>query len=359
MTILDQSPASNAIGLALLKEQASTATGNSKSLHGLSKLMLDIAEARQKILTNQAQIDTFHERMFRELKPIGDQYLATRIETLQVLAGYLTTTWIKKREAKRLHQVLCEMADDLEDEFGVDLDLERTTLLGQPLLSDEDRKAFKQMEEFFHAEFEDLFTQGNGPQSKPNERSEWGDEEEPRQHRKKGAHAKGPLKPKGEEALSGDIRALYLLLARALHPDKESDEARKQEKTTWMQKVTVAYGARNLADLLDIMARNPLDAVGPYLSQAPLKTVQGFAKRLRRELTVLRKQANSVWDSVPYDFQHVIGPEGVNEKALKGLISEERSRVKFAKKQLEAHRIRSNVERFLPMLGKRDWRGLI
>src|SRR6185369_13807368 len=29
-----------------------------------------------------------------------------------------------------------------------------------------------------------------------------------------------------ETALAGDIRALYLLLARALHPDKEADPAR-------------------------------------------------------------------------------------------------------------------------------------
>lgn len=99
-----------------------------------------------------------------------------------------------------------------------------------------------------------------------------------------------PLKRKSQDAgLFGDIRALYLMLARALHPDKEGDEQRRAEKTAWMQKVTAAYASKNLGDLLDILVRNPLDALGPYLAEAPLKTLKGFAKRLKRELSELRK----------------------------------------------------------------------
>jgi hypothetical protein len=57
--------------------------------------------------------------------------------------------------------------------------------------------------------------------------------------------------PQPEDA-SQTIRTVYRKLASALHPDREPDDAQRQRKTVLMQRVNVAYEARNLLDLLQL-----------------------------------------------------------------------------------------------------------
>lgn len=56
-----------------------------------------------------------------------------------------------------------------------------------------------------------------------------------------------------EEAnVSKSIQAVYRQLVAALHPDRELDPAERERKTELMQKVTVAYGKRDLLQLLEL-----------------------------------------------------------------------------------------------------------
>lgn len=353
-------------------KEVSAETGHSKILHNLAKLMADIAEARRRIVRNEALAQELIDRLAKELRPLQDQYLEARIETIRVLGRCLIQPWLKKRDAKRLREALCELADELEEGFGADLETERTTLLGQEYMSEAEEREFDAMEALIQAQVDAFFNrassgahpgEGNpgGPESRVDEPSMQGPEDGSKRRCKAGAgpDAKGAAKAKEEETLAGDIRALYLLLARALHPDKETDEKRKREKTAWMQKVTAAYGERKLADLLDIMARNPMDSVGPYLSQAPLKTVQGFAKRLRRELASLRRQAEEPRHGVPAEIRAMLGPEGVNEKAFKAHLAGARKQVKFVQARVESYRKRETVEELVVILRKYEWQGLM
>ena len=355
----------NATALTLFGEEVSAEAGHGKTLRSLSKLMLDIAEARKRILQREALVQEFRDRLTREFFPVEDQFLTVRIETLRVLGAHLQAGWLKKRASKRLREALCELADELEDNYGADLEKERTTLLDQELLTEEEQKAEEELFSQFEAQMEEFFGVGSGGEKTDPEGAtsfQDFDRPEPRRQRgrKPGGRSKAPANGEAEEqALAGDIRALYLLLARALHPDKETDEDRKREKTAWMQKVTVAYGARKLADLLDILAHNPMDAVGPYLSQAPMKTVQGFTKRLRRELTLLRKQAESVLAEVPPFFRDFLTPTGINESAMKGHLSEARRDLQLIMNRLEIYRTREGAQRLADSLSKNDWHGLM
>jgi hypothetical protein len=57
--------------------------------------------------------------------------------------------------------------------------------------------------------------------------------------------------PEPEDA-SQTIRAVFRKLASALHPDREPDDGERARKTALMQRVNVAYSARNLLDLLQL-----------------------------------------------------------------------------------------------------------
>ncbi len=348
------STTNNAVAISLFEDGSKSQPSHNKTLRNLSKLMLDIADTRSKISRYDASIMELQNRLIQDLGPIQDKLLALRVETFRVLAGHLKAGWLKKRQVNRLRDVLGDFADELEDEFGMDLTMERLTLLGEIPLTEEEAMEEANLFVQFDSTLEEMFG------SKFDAEDPFQSTESERRTHKKGSSQKNSMKHEAEEhAMAGDIRALYLLLARALHPDKEADEALKTEKTSWMQKVTAAYSSRNLAELLDILAANPMGSVGPYLSQAPLKTIQGFAKRLRRELNLLRRQAEWAFSEIPPQYQDLVGPEGINEALLKRNLNSAAKRVPFLKKRLDNYRTRSGVEELYKLLNTYDWEDLM
>lgn len=71
------------------------------------------------------------------------------------------------------------------------------------------------------------------------------------QHKAASRRRRMTAAPQPEDA-SQTIRAVYRKLASALHPDRAPDEAERQRRTALMARVNVAYGARNLLDLLQL-----------------------------------------------------------------------------------------------------------
>ncbi|WP_326533569.1 J domain-containing protein [Pseudorhodoferax sp.] len=71
------------------------------------------------------------------------------------------------------------------------------------------------------------------------------------QHKAASRRQRMTAAPQPEDA-SQTIRTVYRKLASALHPDREPDATQRARKTALMQRVNVAYGARNLLDLLQL-----------------------------------------------------------------------------------------------------------
>lgn len=55
-----------------------------------------------------------------------------------------------------------------------------------------------------------------------------------------------------DEAKQRDLKSLYKQLAKALHPDLETDPTLKSHKEDWMKRLTTAYAAGDLRELLRI-----------------------------------------------------------------------------------------------------------
>ena len=296
--------------------------------------MADIAAARGAQSRQSDLFRALQDRLELELGPLEAKLGAARLETLRILGRHLIEGGLRRRDGERLREALSSLAEELESTFGFDLEAERTGLLGE---EPRHGKALR-------VRAEPETDQGEGQRSKqaPPDPAKMG--------RKRAAE---------ETAIAGDVRALYLLLARALHPDKEADPARREGKTAWMQKVTDAYGRRDLASLLDILGQNPLGAVGPYLERAPLKTVQGFAKRLRRELASLRAEAEGGRGELHPSLRAFLGPQGINEKAIKRAVSELKTELRFVRERNEAYRNADVVEEMVVELGKGDPRAYL
>ncbi|HEY5507507.1 MAG TPA: hypothetical protein VIK29_02470 [Paludibacter sp.] len=79
------------------------------------------------------------------------------------------------------------------------------------------------------------------------------EEEKEKNKKKTKKQIEAELKFKAEEdTMKKSIRSVYISLAKLLHPDTETDEALKLEKTELMKKVTVAYDEKDLATLLKL-----------------------------------------------------------------------------------------------------------
>ncbi len=353
----------------------------------LDALMRDISACRADLLRRETAVADLQRRLQAELQPLRDAMLDARVETFRVLGKHLRAGWLNKRAHKTLELALYDLANELEAHFGVDLGADRRLVFAEEGIPVENARFADEDDEDMDADG-DGEAEGDGSYREEDfddvreGRGEWA---ERRARNTKGtggrAGAQGDAGPDGadggrsggkgaggqrpasekskDEALAGDIRALYLMLARALHPDKESDPARLADKTAWMQKVTAAYAARDLARLLDILAANPLDAVGPYLSQAPLKTVQSFAKRLRRELDALRRRLAYLEASLDPLLGSLMKHGAVNEIAYGILLSQARKELKFMKQRRDIYRTTQGLNGLVDALRSHDWRELM
>ena len=79
-----------------------------------------------------------------------------------------------------------------------------------------------------------------------------------------------------EDKMKKDARSIYTQLAKLLHPDTEQDEAKREQKTELMKRVTNAYSANDLYELLqiqleveqlddDVLANVSDDLMGSYV----------------------------------------------------------------------------------------------
>ena len=66
------------------------------------------------------------------------------------------------------------------------------------------------------------------------------------------SHAKEEQMQAEAAHLKKSIQDIYRKLATALHPDRETDPAERERKTALMQKVNVAYGNKDLLQLLEL-----------------------------------------------------------------------------------------------------------
>jgi hypothetical protein len=99
--------------------------------------------------------------------------------------------------------------------------------------------------------------------------------------------------------------------------------------------------------------------VGPYLSQAPLKTVQSFAKRLRRELEVLRHRLAFLDAGLDPLLASLMKKGDVNETAYAILLSQVRKELKFMKQRRDIYRTTQGVLGLVEALRAHSWRELM
>jgi hypothetical protein len=336
----------------------------------LAGLLEEIAASRADILRREEAAHELERRLRTDLAGLEAQWVGLRVQTFRALGRRLRDGSLGRKAGRVLAAALGALADELESEYGADLRTDRRLYLGEDAEEEEEEE-----------DAEPARHRGRKPARKPAasdpadtsdpsgtfDASDASEGAAPAGHRagtSEGASGRTATnaarrREARDRALVGDIRALYLILARALHPDKEANPALRDAKTAWMQKVTAAYARKDLAMLLDILAHNPLEAVGPYLAAAPPATVRGFAKRLRRELADLRRQSAKAGEWLHPSLARFLKDGAIDEARYAGHLGELRRAVRLARQRLETYRSPEGAEFLVEGLRKHDWRDLL
>lgn len=93
------------------------------------------------------------------------------------------------------------------------------------------------------------------------------------------------------------VRSVYMELVKTFHPDRETDEAQKLRKTETMQRITKAYQANNLLDLLKLqMELEQTDRSG--LENLNKNQLSYYNKILRQQVEELDQQKIAIQQKI-------------------------------------------------------------
>ncbi len=102
-----------------------------------------------------------------------------------------------------------------------------------------------------------------------------------------------------DEAKQRDLKSLYKQLAKALHPDLETDPTLKSHKEDWMKRLTTAYAAADLRELLRI-EMEWLGEESSNLATAGDEKLKIYSMILKEQIAEIKIQTERLVDQPQY-----------------------------------------------------------
>lgn len=102
-----------------------------------------------------------------------------------------------------------------------------------------------------------------------------------------------------EEAKRRDLKSLYKQLAKALHPDLESDPLRRAQKEEWMKRLTTAHASGDLREMLWI-EMEWLGVESSNLATASDEKLKVYCAVLKEQIAEIKEQAHFLTSQPQY-----------------------------------------------------------
>ena len=174
--------------------------------------------------------------------------------------------------------------------------------------------------------------------------------EESRTQRKKSVEqlAKEAREQEEEAKVSKSIQAVYRHLVAALHPDREPDPAERERKTELMKKVTVAYGNKDLLQLLELQMsveqidQSQINNIAEDRLKHYNKVLQSQLQELQEEVILMEMNLRGMAGLAPY--------EQLSPKRLLTLLNED---IRALRNEIE--RIQQDTRRFKDVKQFKAW----
>lgn len=224
-------------------------------------------DAQKKLLaTWQETIPQCQQEIARKLTPLHDTFCEYQAEMVTMLDTLYTNEKFTHHQQDKIAYLITHMCEELINQHGrEELKPLYDYYSGQnydDVAQEDHEAASKLLKTLFEKEFgieldddEFDFSDLEGTSARLAEKAQKQQQaQESRHKRKKSAKqlAQEVLEQEEEANVSKSIQAVYRQLVAVLHPDREPDSAERERKTELMKKVTVAYGKRDLLQLLEL-----------------------------------------------------------------------------------------------------------
>ncbi len=303
-------------------------------------------DAQKKLLVAwQETIPQCHQKIAR-MTPLNDTFCEHQAEMVAMLDTLYTNEKFTHHQQDKIAHLITSMCEKLISQHGRE-DLKPiydyySEQNYDDVIQEDNEMASKLIKSMFEKEFgvelddsEFDFSDREGTTARLTEKmqEQQRQAQESRSRRKKSAKqlAQETLEQEEEANISKSIQAVYRQLVAALHPDRELDPTEHQRKTELMQKVTVAYGNRDLLQLLELQLS---------VEQIDQHKINNIAEdRLKHYNTILQNQLEELQQEVKLmeqDIRQMVGLapyEHLSPKRVSALLNE------------DIHRLRNQISR--------------
>ncbi len=265
-----KSPAS-ASASALVHIATPTAGVFSKAQKEFNRLTKRVGNLETELADFQQAAMDLRRRVQEEYRPLQAQHDAQRAEVVPVLdAAYRAKNKLTANERLKIKEMLAQAFFDLPQKGFDQLQpiLDRyTPPRAAEADAEDDRLTAAMMQQLFEQQYGLKFDpsvdisspekfRAYAEQLMNEQQAAWEAEEAAKEARR-AQRKKTPKQQAAEEkkaleekSVTQAVRTIYRDLVKALHPDREPDEAEKARKTELMQRVTAAYEKNELLTLL-------------------------------------------------------------------------------------------------------------
>jgi hypothetical protein len=295
---------------ALLKINASDAQ-LSPAQKTFNRLLEQIATARKSLEEWITQAKRLHERQILEVAPAEAQLRQLQLAViLKVDALLLSPPKGVKLTANRKRAMTRYILDIVDQLLDIDPDnLELHALHDRH--SEEDLETIRKMdremelgiaESMLKTVFGEKMVDREGVDDfeelikRTHERVEQAKVDAPPKRNKREQAAEDKRKA-AEDALSQSLREIYRKLASSLHPDRETDPELRAQKTVLMQRINIAYQAKDLLALLTLQLEVEQISAAT-LGQVPEQRLAQYNQILREQLQTLKAQQRDLFEEL-------------------------------------------------------------
>jgi hypothetical protein len=252
--------------------------------------------------------------------PIADKIKLLQKEKLITLDIYVHEIKFSKRELEIIDAYMTEEIEQWLYEHGTDEELSDLfityahTTFEEYIARTHSQKADSWFEENKENQ-NDASDRTNHKKKTAAERKEEKEKIEQEQHRKK------------------SIRAIYIDLIKAFHPDTEQDTTKKLEKEEISKKITEAYSNNDLYTLLDLETQF-LEQQGSRLNNMKAETAKSYLAMLDNQIKELKENIRSIIKTHDKLFIEMCKPNAKPEKFLRKVKKELQDGVQILSQQI-------------------------
>ncbi len=327
--------------------------GLTKAQKLFNNLIQKIDLERKLLADWQATIPRYQQKYVSDFGPLIRACNKLKMDLVRLFDKAYAEKTFGKRDKVLLQDIICSVAESLmgendEEELkqiykkycGIDVDAEAAKekdtikaamaeMFGIDLDDDGDLNSPEELKARFNEKMRQQFEQEEQMRKA---------QQEKQGQRKKSAKVLAKEAKQQEELqnISQSIREVFRKLASALHPDKEQDVVEQARKTILMQRVNVAYGNKDLLQLLELQLevdqidQGMLNIVSEERLKYYNKVLTGQLAELRQEVSTVRLSFGMQFNMPPWDVSSPI----VAMRSLQTAIKNTKQDVSALKKDL-------------------------